>query len=84
MKLLSQIQFLSENEMDRIFDGALDIVKSISMQVRHVKMLQILHDYGCEFDMVEQRVRFPMAVLQNLLDGIEKQKVAIQYLRMIV
>ncbi len=74
MKLLSQIRVLSENEMDRIFDGALDIVKSISMQVRHVKMLQILHDYGCKVDMEKQRVRFPMTVLQNLLDDIEKQK----------
>ncbi|MFC1713537.1 trimethylamine methyltransferase family protein [Candidatus Poribacteria bacterium] len=74
MKLQSQIRVLSESEMDRIFEGAVDVVRSISMQVRHEKMLEVLSGYGCEVDMEKQRVRFPMTVLQSLLDDIERQK----------
>ena len=74
MKLQSQIKVLSEAEMDRIFEAAVEVVKSVSMRVQHEKMLRTLHDYGCEVDMRNQMVKFPDIVLQTLLDDISGQK----------
>ena len=74
MKLQSQIKVLSEAEMDRIFEAAVEVVKSVSMRIQHEKMLQTLYDYGCEVDMRNQMVKFPDIVLQTLLNDISAQK----------
>ena len=78
MKLQSQIKVLSEAEMDRVFEAAVEVVKSVSMRIQHEKMLQTLYDYGCEVDMRNQMVKFPDIVLQTLLSDISAQQAKAQ------
>jgi trimethylamine---corrinoid protein Co-methyltransferase len=61
-------EFLARDEVERIVDGALEVLADTGMIVAHPTALALLREAGCAVDEAAQRVRFPRDVVQWAID----------------
>jgi len=55
---------LTQEEVERICRGALEVLAEAGMVVAHPKALALLQEAGCSVDQAAQRVRFPRDLVQ--------------------
>lgn len=60
--------FLSNEEVERIHQGALDVLRATGMVVAHEKARSLLEEAGCEVDHETERVKFPPELVQKSID----------------
>jgi len=61
-------EFLSNKEVERIHEGALEVLSKTGMVVAHEKARTLLQDAGCEVDHETERVKFPTDLVQKSID----------------
>lgn len=60
-------EFLTPEEVERIYTGALEILEKTGMVVAHQEAREILQAAGCEDDSEMERVRFPADLVESTL-----------------
>ena len=58
------IGFLSQEDIERIHQGSLEVLAETGMTVANARSRQILAKGGCQIDEETERVRFPPALVQ--------------------
>jgi len=53
------LEVLSEEELEAIHRGALDVLETTGVRVEHDRALKLFADHGCNVDFEEKRVRIP-------------------------
>lgn len=61
-------EFLTEKEVERIHEGALEILSKTGMVVAHEKARNLLQEAGCAVDHETERVKFPTDLVQKSID----------------
>lgn len=66
------ISYLNREEMDRLHNGALDILATVGMKIEHPEALGYLRSAGCIVDDGTCIVKFPKAVVENAAAKMRK------------
>ena len=61
------INILTEDQVERIHWGTLDILETTGAVFEHKKALEVLDGAGCKVDHAKQRVRFPSYLVEECL-----------------
>ena len=64
---------LTQEEVERIYRGALDVLAETGMIVAHPSALEILKEAGCQVDVETERVKFPRDLVQWSVDSCPKE-----------
>lgn len=64
----NRYEFLSSEEVERIYQGSLDVLEETGMTVAHAGARALLEEAGCTVDHETERVRFPSTVVQWAVD----------------
>jgi trimethylamine--corrinoid protein Co-methyltransferase len=64
-------QLLTKEQVDRIYFSALRILADMGMQIENQSLLQALAEAGLPVDLPSQRVRFPVAWVEDWIAGCE-------------
>ncbi len=71
-KILSDIQVLSESEIELIHERSLDILEKIGVRFPNAQVLRILGDSGAVIDSKKQVARFPRKLVEKCLSQAAK------------
>jgi trimethylamine---corrinoid protein Co-methyltransferase len=63
---------LSSADIERIHDGALEILARMGMQIQNRQLLQLLADRGAQVDYDTERVTFPKDFVKRFIAGVPK------------
>jgi len=61
------LEILSEEELEAIHRGALDVLETTGVRVEHDRALKLFADHGCKVDLEEKRVRIPPWLAEECL-----------------
>ena len=61
-------EILTTEEVERIYQAALDVLAETGMTVAHPQALAMLEDAGCQVDRPTERVKFPRELVQRSVD----------------
>jgi len=61
------LEILSEEELEAIHRGALDVLETTGVRVEHDRALKLLAKHGCKVDFEERRVRVPPWLVEECL-----------------
>ena len=61
------LEVLTEEELEAIHRGALDILETTGVRVEHDRALKLFADHGCNVDFEEKRVRIPPWLAEECL-----------------
>jgi trimethylamine--corrinoid protein Co-methyltransferase len=61
------LEILTEEQIQAIHRGTLDILETTGVRVEHDRALEIFADHGCEVDAKEKRVRIPGYLVEECL-----------------
>ncbi len=61
------LEILTEEQIQAIHRGTLDILETTGVRVEHDRALEIFADHGCEVDAKEKRVRIPGYLVEGCL-----------------
>ena len=53
------LEILTEEQLQAIHRGTLDVLETTGVRVEHDRALQLFADHGCEVDSKDKRVRIP-------------------------
>ena len=67
------VDILTEEEVERICQGAMDVLAETGMTVAHPRALAILQEAGCEVDRKTERVKFPHDLVQWAIDSCPEE-----------
>jgi len=67
MRRLKPLEILTEDEMQAIHRGALDVLWQTGVKLESTKALELLADNGCRVDHDEMTVRFPPGLVEECL-----------------
>lgn len=70
--LQEPIRVLSNEDMEKIHQGALTILADVGMKIESEKALSYLKNVGCEVDESTYVVKFPRKVVQQYVDKMKK------------
>ena len=62
------ISVLNQDEMQRIHDAAVDILKTVGMRIEHEEALGYLEQHGCQVDHNSQVVKFPALITEETVE----------------
>ncbi len=62
------LSFLTNADVERIHDGALQVLTQTGVLIRHQPMLSLLKDAGCRVHREDRRVHLPAEVVQDAID----------------
>jgi len=74
-RLTGIISVLSEEEMQSIHDGALQILERVGLWIDHEGAVNVLEGAGCAVDRASKRVRFPAAIVE---DAVERMRASFE------
>ncbi len=86
--ILTPIKVLTSEEMGKIHDAALNILKNVGMKIDSEKALTYLKNIGCIVDESSSIVKFPKKIVQQYVDKMKKdydnpdripQKMSVRY-----
>ncbi len=72
MKNNLSLRFLTEDNIDRIFENSLRILSEKGVKVEYEKALKIMGNAGAEVDYVTQNAKFPRALVEEALKTVPK------------
>jgi len=61
------LEVLSEEELEAIHRGALDILETTGVGIEHDRALKLFADHGCRVDYEEKRARIPSWLVEECL-----------------
>jgi len=61
------LELLTEEQVEAIHRGTMDVLETTGVRVEHDKALQLLAEHGCNVDFEEQRVRMPTGLVEDCL-----------------
>jgi trimethylamine--corrinoid protein Co-methyltransferase len=61
------LEILTEEQLQAIHRGALDVLETTGVRVEHDRALQLFSDHGCQVDLKERRVRIPGYLVEDCL-----------------
>jgi len=64
---IKPLEILSEEQVEAIHRGVLDILESTGVRVEHERALKLFKENGCQVDRDEKRVRIPPDVVEECL-----------------
>ena len=64
------IQYLSENQVEQIHAGSLDLLENTGIEVDHEAGLQALADAGADVDFPARRVKIPRDLVTRSLETV--------------
>jgi len=62
------LEILTEEQIEAIHRGTLDILETTGVRVEHDRALKLFADHGCKVDFKEKRVRIPSYLVEDCLD----------------
>lgn len=64
---IKPIELLTEDQVEAIHRGAMDVLETTGVKVEHDRALKLLAQHGCKVDFEEQRVRMPTGLVEDSL-----------------
>lgn len=61
------LEILTEEQVQAIHRGTLDVLEATGVRVEHDRALQLFADHGCQIDFKEKRVRIPSYLVEDCL-----------------
>ena len=61
------LEILTEEQMQAIHRGTLDVLETTGVRIEHDKALELFADNGCKVDLKEKRVRIPGYLVEDCL-----------------
>jgi len=61
------LEVLSEQELEIIHKGSLDVLETTGIRVEHERALKLFAEHGCKVDFEERRVRIPPWLVEDCL-----------------
>jgi len=65
-------EVMTHSEMEMIHQGVMRILGEMGMEIQNQKLLAVCAEYGCSVDFDRQRVRFPVAIVEQFLERVDK------------
>lgn len=72
-QIKTSIEVLSQEEVLLIHNGALKTLDRIGMKVPNDEVLEMCASLGCKVDMEKKVVKFPVAVMEQFIDGMRAE-----------
>ena len=88
MLSIEPLRFLSHKEMEKIHEGALEILEHIGMRIDHDEALEYLEEIGCRVDYDKKEVKFPASLTDRYINKMREdyknparvpEKMAVRY-----
>ena len=67
-RITGLISVLTDEEMQRIHDAAVDVLESVGIKIDHDEALDYLEAYGCQVDRYNMVVKFPARVTEAAVE----------------
>ena len=74
LRLARPVSLLERAELDRLHDGALEVLKRTGMKIMVPEFLDALEGHGASVDRHNEVVRFPSALIEETLDAARRER----------